>query len=1019
MCNRTGRVRGLRRGVSLSAAFAAFVLLLLLLCGGPAVPVSASAVWERAFPEAIARHQLPGERAAAASAAADGALPKTGEEAAASVAGSNYRYNTSTALYLAHITSVSYCQEQHIRNWSCQPCALVPPLQGVQVVEDAKDNFQGLVGYSQLYDAVVVAFRGSMDVTNWLDNLTFLKKRAYTQFPGVMVHEGFYWAYRSVASQVLTLVHKLQKLHPQASLLVSGHSLGGAVAAICAFELEYLEKIPVQALYTFGKPRVGNTNFSARLRNASMEVYRLTHFQDAVPHLPPTWTGFEHTTQEVGEAMSSVLLRRIDGLLFSVLLCRLLQIFYDEFSASYRNCSLTDGEDPSCSNACSPFSCTSITGPLALPPAFVGLRTTLHPLRKTPSHRLTALCGVRSPHTSMRKSPGLRLETSIVQDNVPVEIAAGLFVGSVHAAFNIEALKSNRISHVLNLAGNYATFPEDFTYLSLSIRDKEYASLLSCLPVAAVFIDAGLKQGRVLVHCAGGRSRSPAVAMAFLMMTQQLPYKAISTHVKALRPVVSLNAGFEAQLKCLESAQGDVFLAHQQLLESRLARLAQQYEGGGLEDELAKKRRQPQQQLNQPMPPPPPSKRQTSLDLLASGCDDRGMVGETVPSGFCLSLPSCAGSPEAAKGATPTSSFIPALRSMGTMFGCQSCGENLFCAGAIVRHSPTRQTDGDGDDGEVACFLDVLRGRKAAKAPPSGGTPDDTATKAAVDEKEGSDGIKQGFAKKPLLSKLRLRPHSPSLTMGSATREATSTSAKPGCETSALASGKFGQPQALQVLKAPRSPAVEGATRIVTAASSPGPPTSVGARRKSGGSIEGLWRSLTSFKTVKRTTKGAIDDLKAHGQLEIPTGGSKMQNPSSFGTDNPLPSTVGHAPAHLAFLKHNATAWQRSVKQLVRNGESATVGEAEGPMVEQMVALLEEDAKALAALSCCPQWFVDPQSWALDQAAKHSQGTIRCPREACSCGGGVTPAFAIKKEAVCVLGNLTSQSVELMDSPEH
>ncbi|KAG6615621.1 Dual specificity protein phosphatase 1 [Phytophthora cinnamomi] len=95
---------------------------------------------------------------------------------------------------------------------------------------------------------------------------------------------------------------------------------------------------------------------------------------------------------------------------------------------------------------------------------------------------------------SMRKSPGLRLQTSIVQDNIPVEIAAGLFVGSIHAAFNVEALKSNKISHVLNLAGSYATFPEDFTYLSLSIRDKEYASLLSCLPIAAVFIDAGLKQ---------------------------------------------------------------------------------------------------------------------------------------------------------------------------------------------------------------------------------------------------------------------------------------------------------------------------------------------------------------------------------------------------------------------------------------------------------------------------------------------------------------------------------------------
>ncbi|KAI9907771.1 hypothetical protein PsorP6_003337 [Peronosclerospora sorghi] len=242
-------------------------------------------------------------------------------------------YNETTAMYLAHITSVSYCHIQHIIEWNCQPCTLVSRLSGVKVVEDAKDNFQGLVGYSHLYNALVIAFRGSIDVTNWINNITFLKKRAYAHFPDVMVHEGFYWTYRSVALQVVSILQQLRQQYPNTSVMVAGHSLGGAVAAICAFELEYIEKIPVKALYTFGKPRVGNTKFSARLRNASMDVYRLTHFRDIVPHLPPTWTGFEHTSEE---------------------------IFYDQFSATYRACSLLDGEDPTCSNTCSPFSCTSI-----------------------------------------------------------------------------------------------------------------------------------------------------------------------------------------------------------------------------------------------------------------------------------------------------------------------------------------------------------------------------------------------------------------------------------------------------------------------------------------------------------------------------------------------------------------------------------------------------------------------------------------------------------------------------------
>ncbi|KAE9214337.1 hypothetical protein PF002_g17703 [Phytophthora fragariae] len=361
---------------------------------------------------------------------------------------------------------------------------------------------------------------------------------------------------------------------------------------------------------------------------------------------------------------------------------------------------------------------------------------------------------------SMRKTPGLRLQTSIVQDNVPVEIAAGLFVGSIHAAFNVEGLKANKISHVLNLAGSYATFPEDFTYLSLSIRDKEYASLLSCLPIAAVFIDAGLKHGGVLVHCAGGRSRSPAVAMAFLMMKQQMTYSVVSAHMKALRPVVSLNVGFDAQLKCLETACGDVFIANQHLLKARLARLAQQHQDGELNSELVRKRRQSQQASSQ-SPPPPLLKKQSSIEMLSSGCDDRGMVGGRVPSGFCLSLP-------------------PGLRCSKT-----------------------------------------------------------------------------------------------------------------------------------------------------------------------------------------------------------------------------------------------------KVEQLVEITVSQTSG---GSTMEQMARLVDEDSTVMVALNDCKQWFVDPQSWTIDQATAHPEGAIRCPREACgaivgewrweglrfACGGGVTPAFVMKRDAVCVLGSMTSQSSELM-----
>jgi hypothetical protein len=36
------------------------------------------------------------------------------------------------------------------------------------------------------------------------------------------------------------------------------------------------------------------------------------------------------------------------------------QIYYDEYASTYRICDPIDGEDPVCSNACSPFGCTSV-----------------------------------------------------------------------------------------------------------------------------------------------------------------------------------------------------------------------------------------------------------------------------------------------------------------------------------------------------------------------------------------------------------------------------------------------------------------------------------------------------------------------------------------------------------------------------------------------------------------------------------------------------------------------------------
>ena len=76
---------------------------------------------------------------------------------------------------------------------------------------------------------------------------------------------------------------------------VTGHSLGGALAALIANRIGTELQADLDAVYTFGMPRTGNKAF-ADLYNQQlgMRTYRLVHGEDIVPTVAPTSFGFRH-----------------------------------------------------------------------------------------------------------------------------------------------------------------------------------------------------------------------------------------------------------------------------------------------------------------------------------------------------------------------------------------------------------------------------------------------------------------------------------------------------------------------------------------------------------------------------------------------------------------------------------------------------------------------------------------------------------------------------------------------------
>ncbi|PWU96795.1 putative lipase [Trypanosoma cruzi] len=70
----------------------------------------------------------------------------------------------TTALYHA---KAAYCKAEAIFSWTCASCARNPGMQRVRVFTNATHSTQAFVGVNE--SMIVVSFRGTVDVTNWIN----------------------------------------------------------------------------------------------------------------------------------------------------------------------------------------------------------------------------------------------------------------------------------------------------------------------------------------------------------------------------------------------------------------------------------------------------------------------------------------------------------------------------------------------------------------------------------------------------------------------------------------------------------------------------------------------------------------------------------------------------------------------------------------------------------------------------------------------------------------------------------
>jgi hypothetical protein len=113
---------------------------------------------------------------------------------------------------------------------------------------------------------------------------------------GCLVHTGFYASWAEVSSRVYSAVAAAKAANPTYKVVVTGYSLGAAVATLAAAYLR--EAGHAIDLYTYGSPRVGNLAFAKFVTQQAGSEYRVTHEADPVPRLPPIIFNFRHTSPE-------------------------------------------------------------------------------------------------------------------------------------------------------------------------------------------------------------------------------------------------------------------------------------------------------------------------------------------------------------------------------------------------------------------------------------------------------------------------------------------------------------------------------------------------------------------------------------------------------------------------------------------------------------------------------------------------------------------------------------------------
>lgn len=203
----------------------------------------------------------------------------------------------------------------------------------IQYVNNEAEVLAAFAAWDSTLEAIVVSFRGTVQsITDWVHNFGYIKINPLSQFPNAGLHHGFWNSWQVLSPDVLAAIATIRKQHNTNKLMLTGHSLGAALAADAALDLMLNHGFDASVL-NFGSPRLGDEGAHEAMQQLT-SFWRVTHAKDLVPHHPEENLGFFHASTEV---------------------------FFPGSDDSFTICD-GSGEDNSCSNRCAKWlTCVSVS----------------------------------------------------------------------------------------------------------------------------------------------------------------------------------------------------------------------------------------------------------------------------------------------------------------------------------------------------------------------------------------------------------------------------------------------------------------------------------------------------------------------------------------------------------------------------------------------------------------------------------------------------------------------------------